>query len=103
MKTTVVLIRHEAAAPGEKKVMPNTLNVDARQRAFRSGEKLAELGYKIDRAYSSPQFRAVETLQFNLAGNSDGKGPIIPGKLVDGKFVADGAMPMPAESAQEST
>ena len=36
-------------------------------------------------------------------GWSDGKGPIIPGKLVDGKFVADGAMPMPAESAQEST
>lgn len=77
MSTKVVLIRHEAPRSGEVKPLSNTLNQASRDRAFCTGEQLAKLGIVINVAASSPQFRAVETLQNVLAGNSAGKGPII--------------------------
>lgn len=77
MSTKVVLIRHEAPRPGEEKPMPNILNEEAQDRAFRTGEAFRNLGIVVDLAVSSPQFRAIETLQYFLAGNSGGKGPIV--------------------------
>lgn len=85
MTTTVVLIRHESRGANEEVVPVNCLTLAARQRAFRSGQRLAELGYHITAAYSSPQWRALETLQQNLAGNRGDKGPI-PLTGVDAAF-----------------
>ena len=76
----MLLIRHETRGqyPGEneEQVPLNCLTKAARGRAHYSGRRLAELGYHIDVAFSSPQFRAIETLQGNLAGNRPDKGPI---------------------------
>lgn len=88
MTTTVLLIRHESRQKNEEAVPLNCLTQPARERAFRSGRKLAELGYIITAAYSSPQFRAIETLQYNLAGNAGEKGPI----PLDNTFVEFGDM-----------
>lgn len=74
--TTVLFIRHESRDKNEEEVPLNCLTQPARNRAFHSGRKLAELGYHITAAYSSPQGRAYETLQYNLAGNNGDKGPI---------------------------
>jgi broad specificity phosphatase PhoE len=74
--TVVLLIRHESRQANEEAVPINCLTDAARKRAFRSGQELAKKGYHITAAYSSPQFRAIETLQYILAGNRAEQGPI---------------------------
>lgn len=69
MTTTVLLIRHESREGAG--VPMNALSDSARARAIRTGRKLAEMGYTIDVALSSPQGRALETLLCVLRGMAE--------------------------------
>ncbi|MBI4050118.1 MAG: histidine phosphatase family protein [Candidatus Doudnabacteria bacterium] len=66
MKTTVLIFRHESRE-GEEVPM-DALPLASIERCIRSGQKLKEMGHKIDVAFSSPKGRAIQTLHYNMLG-----------------------------------
>lgn len=71
-KTIVVAIRH--GAHGEDGKPKNALTEPARIQAIETGLKLAEMGFVLDKAISSPQGRALETLLCFMQG----MGKVVP-------------------------